>query len=271
MNNIVINLVHRFGYGKIIAVAVLLVCIGCTDFEMLERHLVRELFLNAYYGRAKEVKAILRLGVNPDSRGKRNSSALQQAIPNNQGAMVSPRRVAELISQMAVSGGGTTLHTAAASGHAEVASLLLDYGASATCYGDSGLSPLHLACRFGKFDVVAVMLERGADPNFKSRDGITPLYYATQSSNFTGEDNSRLVELLLYHGADPNLESVYSITPLHIAAEGSNTRLIAVLLKFGANPLIKDTLNNCSALDYAQDKGNQEVISLLQRASEGNK
>ena len=53
-------------------------------------------------------------------------------------------------------------------------------------------------------------------------------------------------------------------TPLHAAIDHGNTKVVAYLLKCGADDSVRDTLGR-TALELAQSKGFDHVIKLLQR------
>ncbi|EGZ08415.1 hypothetical protein PHYSODRAFT_436347, partial [Phytophthora sojae] len=59
----------------------------------------------------------------------------------------------------------TPLFVAAACGHATVAKLLLDFGASTNVVKNDGVTPLTIASMNGHDDVVTILLEGGASLN----------------------------------------------------------------------------------------------------------
>lgn len=71
--------------------------------------------------------------------------------------------------------GRTPLHRAAAAGHAQVLSLLLEYGARIDARDMLfGMTALHLAARHRHTDAVICLLSRGADAELRDRFGETP-------------------------------------------------------------------------------------------------
>ena len=66
--------------------------------------------------------------------------------------------------------------------------------------------------------------------------------------------------------ADPSLVNIKSgtdgWTPLQDATLRSNTRLVKLLLSYGANPMIKDD-NGGTAIDMATQFGKGEIVKLL--------
>jgi ankyrin repeat protein len=75
---------------------------------------------------------------------------------------------------------GTPLHSAVASRHRDVASLLLALGASANVVQHGGWTPLHAAAGHGDDAIASLLLLRGADPTRASDDGRTAIDMATE-------------------------------------------------------------------------------------------
>jgi ankyrin repeat protein len=69
----------------------------------------------------------------------------------------------------------TSLHAAAAGGHADIALLLIDRGADVTIADAGGHTPLHIAAENGLVDVVKALLAHGADPLAVDMEDKTPL------------------------------------------------------------------------------------------------
>lgn len=67
--------------------------------------------------------------------------------------------------------GQTALHWAADGGHANVAAVLLEFGASPDAQDADGSTPLHMACVCEQLDVARLLVERGADVGLRDGDG----------------------------------------------------------------------------------------------------
>ena len=105
---------------------------------------------------------------------------------------------------------------------------------------------------------VKELLDAGADVNFIDAKGDTPLSTAIET------DNYEMVKLLLEKKADPNLPGVrfpLLHSAIDVAIEGvkndgidinDSTKIIDLLLQYGANPEIKDTQGR-TAYDFAKD------------------
>ncbi|KIZ06263.1 Ankyrin-1 [Monoraphidium neglectum] len=103
--------------------------------------------------------------------------------------------------------GSTALHTAATSGNAPVARLLL-----ATLHGEQlasaanvqGRTPLHLAALFGHEGVVRALMERKADVSAADQDGCTPLHMLCKSLMIGAEAQVDVARAIIASGADPS-------------------------------------------------------------------
>jgi ankyrin repeat protein len=137
---------------------------------------------------------------------------------------------------------------AVAGGHAEMASLLLSYGAAVGLPpGESRrrfLYPIEAAAGSEQAALVELLLRHGADPDVRDDWGYTPLHGAARHGS------SAVLRVLLKHKARtdtcqdrvPDLcfscgpGSVSRDTPLHSAAHFGHAEAVALLLAHGANP-----------------------------------
>ncbi|KAF2441150.1 ankyrin [Karstenula rhodostoma CBS 690.94] len=76
--------------------------------------------------------------------------------------------------------GWQPLHYAVASSHANIVSMLLEFGAPANALDKDGRTPLHLAARHGNQAVVQLLLDAGACAEVKDAMDVTPLRLAAQ-------------------------------------------------------------------------------------------
>jgi len=172
-------------------------------------------------------------------------------------------------------------------GFADVVPILLRYGADPNkSDGDGGFSPLEKAIRKGFVDVVSTLLRYGADPNKSDGDdGYSPLggairtgfvdvvptllrYGADASESpllakAARDNKSALVALLLKFGADPD-DLSYGVMPLHDAAAEKEDRceLTRVLLRGGAS--LDATLHGRTPEEVCRElEGNENTRRLL--------
>ena len=81
------------------------------------------------------------------------------------------------------SAGYLPLHYAASNGHADIAKLLLEYGADPTSYL-TGHSSIEMAARQGYTDIVKTILYFGGNTEDKGLRGSTPLVSAAERESF---------------------------------------------------------------------------------------
>ena len=111
--------------------------------------------------------------------------------------------------------GWTPLHMAAYFGHADVAQLLLERGASLTARSanELGNTPLHSALAGRRYELVELLGRSGADVNALNARGWAPLHHAACTGNAV------VVEWLLQNGAQPSPANRDGLTPGQLARE----------------------------------------------------
>jgi ankyrin repeat protein len=128
-------------------------------------------------------------------------------------------------------------------------------------FSQDGWTPLHLAAFWGNKEIVLLLLESGAILDMPSKSkasfGNSPLQAAIAMQQI------EIVELLLSKGANPNFtQEPGSLSPLHIAASRNDERVIAILLKYGADKTRKNSDGKLPA-DIAKERGNEKNFFLL--------
>ena len=200
------------------------------------------------------------------------------------------------------SGGGglTPLTFAAREGDIESAQLLLDAGAQINQVTEYGWTPLLTAVNNRNYQLAKFLLEKGADPNIANKGGWTPLYLATDNRNIEGGDypvpkpdmdHLELIRLLLEKGANPNARikdntltrTIFTMqwffedgaTAFVRASQSSDTELMKLLLKYGADPKIATNLGDnaltaCAGIGWVEGvtyerspKENFEAMKML--------
>ena len=99
------------------------------------------------------------------------------------------------------------------------------------------------------------LIANNANVNYTSQEG-TALMAATVKGNLD------LVALLLKKGADPNLKNKTGITALMYAVQFKNVDIVKLLLNSGANKSLQDNEGR-TAFEYAVFTKNDEIINLL--------
>jgi ankyrin repeat protein len=103
----------------------------------------------------------------------------------------------------------------------------------------------------------AKLIENGADLNAKDDYGYTPLHRAA----FGG--NQEIVSLLILKlGNNLNVGDDYGSTPLLLAVFNQHENIVSLLLEAGANPNIKNFIEE-GPLGTALGLGNANIVSLL--------
>ena len=193
------------------------------------------------------------------------------------------------------SGGGglSALHLAAREGDIESARALLDGGADVNQVTEYGWTPLLTAINNRNYALASLLLDRGADPSIANKGGWTPLYIATDNRNIEGGDypvpkpdldHLEIITKLLDKGANPNdrvkddtlTRTIFTMqwffengaTAFARAAQSSDTVLMKLLLKYGADPRLA-TMNGDTAITLAGGIGWVEGVT-YERSREEN-
>ena len=192
------------------------------------------------------------------------------------------------------SGGGrlTALVFAAREGDIESARKLLDAGADVNQATEYGWTPLLTAVNNRNYELATLLVARGANVNLANKGGWTPLYLATDNRNIEGGDypvpkpdldHLEMIEVLLQRGANPNARvrentltrTIFTMqwfyedgaTPFIRASQSSDTVLMKMLLKYGADPRIA-TANGDTALTAAAGIGWVDGVTYERSAAE---
>ena len=117
--------------------------------------------------------------------------------------------------------------------HRNVIKYLLENGAdinAVNLLGNKNLTALHVACEVEDLESVKLLLDNGADIEAGNILNETPL---STSSAFNKD--TKIVEFLIERGAKVNSRNQYQATPLLSAAIYNKDRIVAALLKAGAD------------------------------------
>lgn len=126
-------------------------------------------------------------------------------------------------------------------------------------YSDDGFQALGLASYFGHLDAVEYLIKAGAPINSPAHNELK----AAPIQSAAAAGYTKIVDLLLKYGADPNMREQGGYTPLHAAAQNGDVEMIKTLIYGGAD---LDTKSNDGKipLDLALEAGHQEAAKLLQ-------
>ena len=145
---------------------------------------------------------------------------------------------------------------AAALGLPELVARLLQAGADLHATDAQGLTPLHCATLYGftardRTRLVALLdtlLLAGADPQQSAAGGVTPLLLLLGARAEPGTPSTEEVvlaglERLLDEGVSLDVQDPRGFGPLHLASLHGLLRVVSRLLRAGADPELRDTLN----------------------------
>jgi ankyrin repeat protein len=128
--------------------------------------------------------------------------------------------------------GLSVLHHAARSRNALVTKAVIRAGADVSARSHSGHTPLHTCAAFGSNAAVAqALMDAGVDPNAADLDGRTCIQNASALNR-----SPEILQALIDGGGKVRVtDRATGLTPLHTAARHSTARIVAVLLKAGAD------------------------------------
>lgn len=230
-------------------------------------------------GNIGQVDQLLNSGVNPNVHGEEHGWTPLYAA-SRQGHVEIVQKLIDhgaLVNET-INSGATSLHGAAAFGQDQVVRVLLEHGAKLDAKTVNGELPLHTAARNGFMHVVSLLLSSSrafidqqrtsdgstalhlacekqwagavkelidwrANPGICKAERITPLYM----TSITG--NRSIAQMLLSSVVpfDVNVQTLENWTPLHVACARGDLDMVRLLLRAGANPLLKTNMDmTCS-------------------------
>jgi len=127
-----------------------------------------------------------------------------------------------------------TLFSAVDGNCIDLATKLLDQGASVDARDRLGARPLGHAARSGHLQMVDLLLARGAPINARNLAGATALYFAAEGSQIS------IARRLIERGADVKLTGRSESSPVAAAAYAGNDVIVEALLAAGADERTPD-------------------------------
>ncbi len=156
----------------------------------------------------------------------------------------------------------TALHAASNSGKKNIVEFLISKGALVDAKDAFSMTPLFYAACNNYQDIVDLLLAEGADVSAKDKRGYTLLYYAVWLAN------KNAITLLIDKGANVNVKDVFGYTPLHLVTIQGKKEitelLIELLIVKGADVNAVDNEGR-TPLWHAKDKGRTEIVELLRK------
>jgi ankyrin repeat protein len=208
---------------------------------------------------------------------------LFDAIRENDAAAVARLLDADPSLLAARQDGITPILFAVYNGHAELAQLFLDRGATLTfaeacalgrvelatrmldadptlldSYSGDGFPAVGLAVFFRQPELARVLIERGADVNAAARNAfrVAPVHAAAAVRD------TAIMRLLIEHGADVNARQQMGYTALHTAAQHGDDVMLDLLLAAGADPRAAGDDGKTPA-DLATAQGHTAIVERL--------
>ncbi len=130
---------------------------------------------------------------------------------------------------------------------------------------ENGFKPIHFAAQFNRTDVIEYLVtQHNLSPESASYDGHTPLMIAATSESLDA------MEKLLDMGANIDTQALDGKTALHFAAMGSEDeektfqKSIDKLLSLGANPSIKEYIDDALPEEYVDENSDLQYAALVE-------
>ncbi|WP_053228331.1 ankyrin repeat domain-containing protein [Spirochaeta cellobiosiphila] len=152
--------------------------------------------------------------------------------------------------------GYTPLMMALRYGKKDIASYLIDAGSSVNVDNEQGWSPLRLALRYDEEETIQKLIRRGAKiDQGQNKEGWTDLHLAVRY------DSARVARLLMSQDVRINYRNAQGYTALHLAVS-YNPNIVMYLIDKGAGVNLLDNQGN-TPLHRAVIAGNTKVVQLL--------
>ena len=149
-----------------------------------------------------------------------------------------------------------TLFSSADGNCINLATGLLDQGASVDARDRLGARPLSHAARSGHLEILDLLLARGAPIDARDLNGATALYYAAERGH------GPIVQRLIERGADVKLTGKSGVSPVAAAAYAGRDSIVALLLAHGADGRAPDDTGKPPVI-YAAASGRLDIVKQL--------
>lgn len=121
-----------------------------------------------------------------------------------------------------------------------------------------GESALHCAAKYGKARMVSLLLTQGLSATEASRIGEVPIMFASESSSID------TVQILIPCSHIP-AANIFGQTALHYAARAGSEIICEALLKASKAVVNVKDQSGMTALDYAAEQGETELMGVLEK------
>ena len=187
-----------------------------------------------------------------------------------------------------VNDGSNCLHIAALHGHFNLSKMLLDnYNFDIHFANNEGVTALHFAAKNGNFELFLYLLDKGSDIYRKTKSMLNVLHFSSYSGHFDicefvlkyfikdyKDNNSRNQHALHSRFCASEVFYKYSAiffhamdadgnTYLHLAADGNQSNVCELLLKYDTGYINLCNKNDETARDIAKKKNYKDVLRSL--------
>ncbi len=230
-----------------------------------------ELFSAISGGDAERVSFLIEKGADVNKRDGLGHLPLQLAASERKSNLMALLIKAGAKVDARDGDGMTPLLHAINMNHVPSIDVLAKAGADLEAGTDKGYTALELALGDGKFFAAKALIDAGAQVDVANGPGgVTPLMVAaTQlqaqqrlSQLSKGPTPLVIAEEMIKRKTNVNATSAEGVTALMVAAGHNNAPMIGLLLRSGADPMLKSNAGK-TALDIAVEAGNESAIGAL--------
>ena len=212
----------------IIVFSMLSTNIYCQPLKPPIEVLNRDLLDASYGGSVEEVKRLLLMGADINTKNQFGSTPFKLAVVGN---------------------------------NVNVVELFLQLGQDPNKDSNEAIpdaTPLMSAAANGNIELLKLLLKYGAKPDYPTSAGGTALMSASK--------HTEIFKTLIKHGANIHGRDNYGRTVLIWAALHGTEEVVALLCKMGADPKVEDKGGN-TALTEAENKGRSNIVELLKNCA----
>lgn len=206
-------------------------------------------------GEINKVEKLLQEGINPNAQNDSGWTALSMTDNIDILKLLIDNGADPNIKSVI---GATALWFAVSRDNFNNVVFLLEAGANPNIGSNGdGLNTLMLAAANGYYDIAKELISGGVNVNFEN-DGGTAFFMALY------EGHETIAQLIVDSGFDPSTKNSLGFTPLMYASYGERVDMVKFLLKLEVDPTIQE--DGTTALDFAKNNNNVEIIELIERA-----
>jgi uncharacterized protein len=210
-----------------------------------------------YLGQDTMAEALLNAGAKANTTDEYGETPVTLAAANGDADLVQRLIAAGGNARAARWDGESAVMIAAGAGSLGAVKQLVLHGADVNVADPiKGQTPLMWAAAEGHSDVVTGLVEMGANVNAVSKGGFTPLLFSITKNDLAS------IKTLLKAGAKVNVALASGNTPLMVAMQYRYTDVALVLIEAGADFTVKDRAGN-TMLHLAATQGDLKLVNEL--------